>query len=507
MSTTTYITSKFTSNFYILFLVVILFTMVVKLTTYLTIGTHYSYDETIIKAISTQTISGILNSIRAEPHPPGMYIFLHFLPTSNIILTRIIISCISLTIWVTACLLIFKKTREQGLILGLTLFTATYFFASIIDTLKHPSLTLPICLLSIAISSRNGSYKTLVMINLLLLSLVLSGYLPYLITLVIITTVLLQQKSYNHIKITLIVNTVFCIVSLILWTWDQIFYNLTRFTWIAQNDKTIYQLFMKVFSIYNGNVISEILFLALTAAVISQMYIVIKSKNIHPYWNYLISFFFISIVLGYAFSLNVRVRFNPLFILSFFILSGYGLLKIPLRYAYLAVLLVTLSLSAISFIELEKNEQFYLAKLNNSLSQHTEPNLQYKLIAYPDLKPYVHIEKPITTNVNIIPTNIITDFSTKHGIFDRRVIASEGQLDKFLSSPNEEQVRTFEKFVTQNKDFDGFILLLEKTNGDQRQFLLINLFEKYCKTESMETLNYAASIVFYNECGISVQEK
>ncbi len=494
--------TKILTNHYLLFSLIILFTIVVKLATYLTIGTHYSYDETIIKAISTQSISEILDSIKAEPHPPGMYILVHYLPTTNIVITRIIISCISLTIWVMACVIIFKKINEKGLIIGFTVFSATYFFTTNIDTLKHISITLPISVLLIAISLKSISKKTLLMINILLLSLILLGYLPYLITFLIIGILLLRQKSFNHLKIMIAINLLFGIISSILWTWEQSLYNLTRFTWVPQNDKTLYQLFMKVFSAYEGNIISEILLLILIAAAIYQIYFVIKNKNIHPYWNYLLSFFLISIVLGYALSLNVRVRYNPLFILSFFILSGYGLLKFPFRYVYITTLLITLSLSTVSFIELERSDKFYFNKLNNTIAQKTNPNLRYKLIAYPDVKPYVYLEGTITASANIIPSNIITDFSTKHEIFDRRVIASEGQLDKFLDSPNEDQLRTFEKFITQNNDIDSFILLLEPTKGDQRQFLLINLFEKYCQPESIEALNYSVSISFYNKCEI-----
>src|SRR5690606_23436487 len=72
-----------------------------------------NYDETIITHISRQPVKQLSNTIQAEPHPPGYYLFLSLLPTADIFATRLINTIVSHFIFFIGLIIAYKTRVVQ----------------------------------------------------------------------------------------------------------------------------------------------------------------------------------------------------------------------------------------------------------------------------------------------------------------------------------------------------------------------------------------------------------
>ncbi len=135
--------SKYKKFFYIdkflhLFpIFVLILSFSIKITLYKVFGTEYWYDEIITTEIGKQSLPVLLDTIKAEPHPPGFYIFLKIFPVENMSKTRFLLVSLSyllislITIWGYKVQVLTKYKLSWGL--------ALFFFLYLFGTFRSHS--------------------------------------------------------------------------------------------------------------------------------------------------------------------------------------------------------------------------------------------------------------------------------------------------------------------------------------------------------------------------------
>lgn len=131
--------------------VTLFISFIIKLIFYLQNKATYSFDELILTTISQQPLSLLFDTILSDPHPPGIYLFLKLFPVKNIAATKILITCLSYTLFSVAILIATAKgyIKKFSLSLGLIAFFSSFTFWLITSEVKQDAITFPLVLVGI----------------------------------------------------------------------------------------------------------------------------------------------------------------------------------------------------------------------------------------------------------------------------------------------------------------------------------------------------------------------
>lgn len=201
------------------------------------------YDEIVVTEISKQPTLQLLDTIKAEPHPPLFYLVLKVFSgypdkvTKTIVLTASFVLSFLVLVYL-------KKTqllKKHRLSLGLSFLFGSYNFLSISTTIKQDAVSVPLFLFFLATAlylfdKRNRqNRKHLLLAHFLTTSLLGFGYILYFQALAIITmvTFLLKRKKLSSALLI----TQFILLGLFLksWGYKQMLINQNRFVWVSEN--------------------------------------------------------------------------------------------------------------------------------------------------------------------------------------------------------------------------------------------------------------------------------
>ena len=191
--------SLITPNFYYLPFLVIILGFLIRILLYYINPLDYWYDETILISVSTQGFFEILDTLKAEPHPIGLFLFLKLLPLNNIFITRVIITGTSCILTILALIYAYKTdlVKEYKLSVGLALFFASKTFYHITTYTKVEPLAFPFLLLSLFFLlnifkslqlSKKINKETLIFLTLSTTILLLTSYTAYFFSFCVSTT-------------------------------------------------------------------------------------------------------------------------------------------------------------------------------------------------------------------------------------------------------------------------------------------------------------------------------
>lgn len=260
---------------YYLPIFILIISLATKITLYLYFGTEYWLDENIVSIISKQNLPLLFETVKAEPHPPGFYIFLKLFAVDEVFPTRLALVFISYFLSLLALIWGYKNNvvSEYKLSWGMSLFISSYTFLELTAHIKQEILSFPILLLFFLVTLKaikpeekpnTGSIFLLNLLTLLILSL---GYLYYLVAILTLISITLKFRKSLLSRFLLATQLIIFTSYFVLFAREQLLLNATRFSWHNQN----YNSFWRALSIhligysFNG-VFSDVLVLIFIGA-------------------------------------------------------------------------------------------------------------------------------------------------------------------------------------------------------------------------------------------------
>src|SRR3989344_8893322 len=124
--------------------VILLSLFAVRLISNLKETVHFGYDEAVVYEISKLSVSELIDTVQAEPHPPGFYLLVKTLAGFGKNNLRLLLTSFG-TFLTFASLVIAHKNNlleKYKFTLGISLFLGTSGFISVLSTLKQDIISL-----------------------------------------------------------------------------------------------------------------------------------------------------------------------------------------------------------------------------------------------------------------------------------------------------------------------------------------------------------------------------
>ncbi|MFV1917080.1 MAG: hypothetical protein ACC618_01130 [Patescibacteria group bacterium] len=482
-------------------LAVLIIGVVVRIATVYLVDASYLYDEIIVTRVSRQEISQLLETIRFEPHPPGFYLFLKLLPVFETKITKIIITLINFSLTLLGLTYAYKRgiIRKYNISAGLALFLASFSFFSLSAIVKQDSLSFPILLLfifvllSAVVQKKKAVVKELFFANILTVVLLLLGYIYYLQALFLLFFLTVYLRKERLSKYFFAAQLAILSIYLLVFGFEQIANNFSRFTWI--NDNTL--SFMDTLS---GNVIGLsnhfiadvhlLTFIGLIAVAVIK-YSRGKKKDMILVVAGLAA---VLTVLGYA-GLFARGRYVVFLLFLLSILAGWGLTAIKFRgkivqsLIYLVILLPAFITFPTSIAAREQvNQEFRAQIIKYSKYKRTGFLTEHPIFPY-----IFNLDNKIE---NVVPVNVFFPkmFENRSSL-DSEVV----QLDGYYRQVNVAEIKSL---LSKNK-LTEYIYLLDYQEGRgyyDPERLVLKALQESCKVEDIKAVLYKSVLFKFNEC-------
>jgi len=457
---------------------------------------RYGYDEIIVTEISNQPMPKLLDTIKAEPHPPGFYLLLKLLPTNDPIKTRIGIASIGTCLMLLA-ILVGKKLdvlKKYNLNVGILLLMISPFWIQHMTTIKQEAITIPFMLLNFIFLIKyfeKKQFKYLLSAHVTFLVLFLFGYINALACFVCLCLVTLHKKSKKELY-TLLIVVLFLNIYLLLGGYEQFKENLTRFGW----QKNQYASLLALLKVSVGGNLPGIKslhlsdFLVMGSIILLYMRVKTLDKN-NVVEKKALKFSILYLLFGIYVTGIAKPRYISGIVIILFLLIGQEITKIKIKnkvipIAFLSVYMLN---GTGHFIWYTKNIQSYEIQTNKveAISESKKLGLisNHPLDALVRKKYY--IKAPRITPINPFePYNsleITRENLSRDGHFEDKT--TKEIVENLKSSGFEDFVYIETGFTENYHDSNGKVMevlnkqCLEKDLGEWKKHYLI-LFEK-CK--------------------------
>ncbi|GEM_PF-6901395 len=457
---------------------------------------NYSYDEIIVTEISKQPISTLLNTIKAEPHPPGFYFLLKFLPVDNPTATKLIITSASFILSMGTIFFLHKKELINKFKLkhGLVLFFSSYTFLSISTEVKQTSLSAPILLLFLSTlfytANKNKiSPINLITINISALLLLSLGYINYLIGLFTLIAICLIKKNK-----LLIYSSIFQLIILLfflkLFALDQIIINTHRFSWINEfYSNPINLLSTHISGFYSQHPALDIPLIFFLLLIFLGIY---KNNTKTPkafYYAQIVALilFLITIIT----KTSVRVRYSTPLLFTLSTLAGWGLIALNNAFKTNSLYKPTISLFfCLGFLghiynqtTIQKNNQIIV----NAVNSFPE-NKKVALAIDREIYPLAFKLKFFKNKKNLIPVNFFNP-----GLIENSQTITQKHLTNY-SPPRLPLKIKYENYLF--VDIQRPI----KSNSEKDKINLILTLNKSCKQSNIININNSFTLYSFEDC-------
>jgi len=465
---------------------------------------NYWYDEIIVTQISTQSIKLLLDTIKAEPHPPGYYLLLKMITALDPIIVKLLTTTASFLISLLALLYARSKKiiSHFNLSLGLAWFFASFSFFSISKDVKHDSITFPVFLLFIFLilclikEKKNFKAKEIVISHALVLFMLFFGYIYYLQSLVILLIVSIYYTKKRLPKYLLIFQIVTLAVYIKLFAFDQIVINVGRFSWFGENyNSLLISITQHLTGITIANFWTDfqlILFFGSITLVLFQ-----KPKFVNLFLhNTLLLITILIIIVTYSVGLFSRVRYVSFLFLLLSVLAGWGIYsfkrKYKLLYYYFTALFIVYPL-------IHSYNAIRLSKIKNTtyseeILASSDNNIGY-LEDHP-LAPYITKLSIKQHDKRLVPISITNPelFKDKNAI-DRSILALDGY---YKNTTTDDLKKLFKK---QNINDYVYILKFQQRQSyyDPKRLVLQTLNDS-CKKDYIKPLSYDSILFVFKDC-------
>lgn len=488
--------------FIILFLVLLMQVLILT-----AVKPFYTYDETILVTISRQPLALLFNTLLAEPHPPGLYLLLKLLPTTDIFLTHL--TGMVLNVLLLSIALIYgyksKVMESYDLVPGVSLVFTTVAFFLINSNIKQEFITLPLLMLAFFImlnaflKPAHNRFFTFTILCGLSLIIFCFGYIFYAISMLCCLAVLVSMPFKKGYIVPLAVQAS-CIA---LYGWffgfHQLLINTGRFNWFDNNFNSFFRtLSIFVTGAVYYNVWADIIVVLLMGflGVLVYHYAHMPKKK-----KLMIGITALSaaslIALYYFGHFFVRPRYVfPLFFL-FFLLVGWGIrclaYYIEITIGFTLALLITNGFVFYASMTSRPTINDLIATKLEEISNDA-PNRIGLLDEHP-LFPYVfkinHPELKKIVPLNIFMPDTVFDYTT----LTQDQIASDGKFKQLTDKDYRELLKR-----TGLTDFAYIMLREERPSYYDPHRDILSILTTSCELKDATTILYFQTLFTFSHC-------
>ncbi len=295
----------------------------------LTLGTSYWYDEVIVTQISKMEVNELMDTIKAEPHPPGFYYLLKLLPTQNPKYTRATVILITYFLSLIAIIYSDKSglTKKYRLKFPLLLLTSSPAWMYVATSIKQDSVSLPLFLLTALLLLKymlDPKGKSLFLAVATTLCILILGYINFVKAFILLAVVVIKKPIKPSAVLLLgAVSVAFALIATTVGA-EQFQLNQNRFSWQGDEVRTP----MKVSYLSIGGILSKKKDFYLSEIVfLTSLLLAFKAKkNLNGLTTKKVWLFIIVGFIFYSFSFGIaRERYISELIIAMFLVVGWGL--------------------------------------------------------------------------------------------------------------------------------------------------------------------------------------
>ncbi len=431
---------KIKENFYLILIIyTLLFSLAVKLAVVISFNFPYSYDEIIVTEVSKQPLPKLLDTVLAEPHPPGFYLFLKLFPVDNIMLTRILLIALFYAGVAAALFCGYKSKiiRRYGMEVGIILFFSTLPFFVVPSYAKQDTVSLLLLLPTLFLLlnySESKRQKTLTLAVILIFMQFFIGYVYFVYSFVMLLITILSSDSFSKIFFKknwyLFLFGLPSLLYLLTYFPAQLSSNLHRFRWLEDVPSGIF-IWLGRNLVYAQDTYAGVVDLI----VIVFLFILFKaiSKRIANtpifYRDIILMFFFVTALVSYIFGWFRIPRYSITVLFLALVIVGNYIRKFLDRRRYMYILLIVVFLQTIStafmYSSHIQEEKKYLDITNVFREVMKDGTTKIGFLTPHPNSAFV-LRKSFPKEIAIVPVSPVVNFYVDPGEINRNLLLVEG---------------------------------------------------------------------------------
>lgn len=338
-----------------------------------------TYDEFVVNQISLLPLPQLFETIKSEPHPPGLYLLLHQLNRVDFLDPKLLLIALHHLVWFVCLWLATKSTKTKDwLPLGLGIIFATHLFAGASFYLKQDIITVPLFTLVLILYLQKRPFKSTPLVNILLLSILAFGYINYFFSILVAIALSLHHKQNKHLKSVLLIQAFAATTYFIAFGHHQLFGNIGRFEWTNHvNQSFLISTQVAVLGRSSTAIVSDLIFLSL---LLPLSYAVSRIYDQISFGKFLCFLFFTIILLLFLDQLNLFARARHLtpFYFIFILCISKIVSKSKLKYLFLLSAMLLFFFSRQFFTHNINQNIIFLEKIQEITNQHKPQGFIYE---------------------------------------------------------------------------------------------------------------------------------
>lgn len=376
------------------------------------------YDEIIFISFSKQPFLLLLETLSAEPHPPGFFLFLKLFPVENILATRLLLLGMSYALLAIGVVYAYKTklVDHAKLSWGLLLFLTSYSFYSATMYVRDRSISIPLAFIMLLMAlnivrdpQKYSSTRHMSMLGVLMVVVMVMSYDVFLFLIVATISIGIYVRNKSIVLMHAFVGFAGVLYTM-LYGAGQLMGNADRSIWFSYVYNSLFHSFYKH--------IAGVLPFSFMTDIAVGIYIVLIGVGLYVQYKkkpspVVAGIFFLMIcwsILSYVLHLFPRPHYVALLYLLVSIIAGWGMIRIAhkkLQYA-LFVILAIVGFSAY-MLDIQRTRTLYTNLpriIGDSIEGEKEP---YGLLSTAPLMPYVLKIEYFPEEKRLIPLQIMTE--------------------------------------------------------------------------------------------------
>ena len=202
-------------------------------------------DESVVTMIAKKNVGDILEVVKAEPHPPGFYLFLKLFPLHDFKATRLYLIILSYSLVVVAISFAYVNRiyYKYNLRLWFGLIVSSSFLPLLTTHVRHDAVTFPVMVIYytvlLAVVHEKGVIKRHVLYLIVMLTFVLFiAYIPFIYMFVSLCFVAFILRK-RYIWYLLFFPGLCGLLLFCTYTKTQFLINRSRFVWVGAHENSI----------------------------------------------------------------------------------------------------------------------------------------------------------------------------------------------------------------------------------------------------------------------------
>ncbi len=468
-------------------------------TTTLAVRPGYWYDEIIVTEVSKQPLPQLMDTVKAEPHPFGLYILLKLFPVENPILNRLVVLTVSASLVFLALVIAFKTgiLKEYSLSYGISLFLVSTISNLLLSNIKQDFLSLPLFILFAVFALlyvKKHSVPILITLFLLVSVSLFIGYISFfkLALLFFLIIALVRRTKLGYFFLATLAGLT--ITYFYFYGYEQLLTNTTRFTWVGSYPATLFSSLNYALS-HNYSSSSILVDATVLGLIISvTLFSISKEKKFYEKVStYLLIGFF---VLGMLDSGLVRTRYVFEVFILLFVISGWGIEKYfkgkVKVYAQLILYFLILINGMVGYGYFLKFV-FAYGSISDKIVELASGE-EFLLLERHPIQPFVRKAGHFSNLNNIHPVNISYPETFDHAAIDYDILAKDGSF----TDRSEDQIISVLVELPINKYI--YVYSTSDSYYFDPELTIVKTLTEYCSEVSYDSVD-RTNILSFEQCG------